>query len=197
MTESKKNTPISSRSLSDAFVDFVLEASEEQLDEALADNGEDPEAIAERAELAIDRAMARIDTAASVADTLETPEHGLHQGLNTLLGQLMRRDSLDLVQLADRAAVEEDELHQIRTDASFRPSLRTLYQLENHFKLPARSLGVLSGAVKRHSRRLEDEVTRFAAHSGTDFGKLSWKERRELSQFISLLAEFTDGEDET
>jgi transcriptional regulator with XRE-family HTH domain len=197
MTQSKNSARDSSPSLSDAFVDFVFEASEEQIDEALSDNGEDPEAIAERAELAIDRAIARVDMAASLADTLETPEYGLHQGLNTLLDQLMRRDSLDLAQLADRADVAEDELRQIRTDAAFRPSLRTLYQLENHFKLPARSLGVLSGAVKMHSRRLEDEVTRFAAHSGRDFGKLSREERRELSQFISLLAEFTDGEGET
>ncbi len=197
MTQSKKSTRNSSRSLHDAFVDFVFEASEEEIDEALSDNGEDPEAIAERAELAIDRAIARVDMAATVADTLEAPAHELHEGLNTLLDRLMRRDSLNLAELADRAAVDEAELHQIRMDAAFRPSLRTLYQLENHFKLPERSLGVLSGAVKRRSRRLEDGVTKFAASSGNDIGKLSWKERRELSQFISLLADFTDGEEET
>ena len=197
MTQSKKSAPTSSRSVTDALFEFVFEASEEEIDEALSDNGEDPEAIAERAELAIDRAIARVDTAASVADTLDAPAHELHQGLNTLLDQLMRRDSLDLAQLADQAAVDESELHQIRTDAAFRPSLRTLYQLENVFELPERSLGVLSGAVKRHSRRLEDGVTEFAASSGKDIGKLSWRERRELSQFINLLGELTDDEDET
>lgn len=197
MRQSKKTATTSSRSLNDALVDFVFEASEEDLDEALADNGDDPEEIAERAELAIDRAIARVSAAALVARTLDSPQDALHEGLSALLHQLMLRDSLNTPALARAVDVDAGEIERIRTDAAYRPGLRTLYRLENHFGLPPRSLGVLSGVVQRHSKELEVEATRFAAHTGKDPGKLSRHDRRALSEFIRVLAEHTDDEDET
>jgi hypothetical protein len=197
MRESKKAPTTSLRSLTDAFVDLLFEASDAELDEALADNGEDPDELAERAELAIDRAIARVDVAQDVARRLATPQTALHHGLSALLDQLMRRDATDTATLALTVDVEPEELEQIRRDATYRPGLRTLFRLENHFKLPARSLGLLSGAVQGRTHQLEERVTRFAAHSGKDPGRLSRQERRELTAFIRYLAEVTDEEDQT
>ena len=60
---------------------------------------------------------------------------------------LRRREQLSADELAQEARVNASELRRIELDPTFDPNPRTIFQLEQYFKLSSRSLVVLSGAV--------------------------------------------------
>lgn len=186
----KRNARPASRD--DSIVDFILEASEEELNEALAACGYHSGELAQSAELAIDRAFARATAAAEVAQALSKHPSGvLHQGLSALIRLLMRRDDISHHQLAYAAEIDVEELVRIVEDANYTPSPRTVFRLEDHFRLPARTLVLLSGSVDRRTPDFEQVVLRFAAHS-KQMGALSREEKRDLNKFIRFLADQTD-----
>ena len=165
-----------------ALRDCLLEASEDELREALAGTGQDFDSLAARGRLAAQEALAKPADAADVQD--------LHRGLGTILQMLRRRDGLSVDKLAQEARVNASELRRIERDPMFDPNPRTIFQLEQHFKLPSRSLVLLSGAV-HVADDVRDEAVRFAARS-EDISRLTRGQRKLLNRFVKFLRENTD-----
>ncbi len=165
-----------------ALRDCLLEASEGELRETLADTGQDFDSLAARGRAAAQRALAKLPDAADVQD--------LHRGLGAILQMLRRREQLSADKLAQEARVNVSELRRIELDPTFDPNPRTIFQLEQYFKLPSRSLVVLSGAVHVDDN-VREEVVRFAASSG-DISGLTKEQRKHLNRFVKFLRENTD-----
>lgn len=165
-----------------ALRDLLLEASEDELRDALADGGEDFDALAARGKAAARRALSHTHNVAGIED--------LHRGLGALVQMLRRRDRLSVDELARKARVDAAELRRIELDPMFDPNPRTIFQLERHFKLPERSLVVLSGAVQV-DEDVREEAVRFAA-SSDDISGLSKEQRKLLNHFVKFLREHTD-----
>lgn len=165
-----------------ALRDILLEASEEELREALADAKEDFDSLAARGRAAAQRALTDSDDTTDIRD--------LHRGLGALIQMLRRRDRVSVDELAERARVDPVELRHIELDLAFDPNPRTIYQLEQHFNLPPRSLVVLSGAVHVDSD-VRAEAVRFAA-SSENISDLSLEEQKLLNRFVKFLREHTD-----
>ena len=165
-----------------ALRDILLEASEDEIREAFSDTEEDLEALAARGKAAAQHALSKAYNAAGVQD--------LHRGLGALLQMLRRREGLSIEELAQNARVAVSELRHIELDPAFDPNLRTIFQLEQYFKLPDRSLVFLSGAV-RVDDNVREEAVRFAAHSERISG-LTKGQRKHLNQFVKFLRELTD-----
>ncbi len=161
---------------------ILLEASEDELREAFADTGEDLDALAARGKAAAQRALSETPDPARVKD--------LHRGLGVLLQMLRRRERLSIDELAKNANVSAVELRHIETDPAFNPNPRTIFQLEQYFKLDERSLVILSGAVHVETR-VREEAVRFAANSENIHG-LTKEERKLLNQFVKFLKKHTD-----
>lgn len=162
--------------------DMLLEASEVDLREALAGAPEEFASLAARGRAAAQRALANAGDTADVQD--------LHRGLGALIQMLRRRDRVSVEELATQARVDVGELRRLELDASFEPNPRTIYQIEQHFRLPARSLVILSGAVRVDSD-VRAEAVRFAANSER-IAELSREERKLLNRFVKFLCEHTD-----
>ena len=165
-----------------ALRDILLEASEDELREAFADTGEDLDALAVRGKAAAQRALSETRDAAGVED--------LHRSLGVLLQMLRRRKRLSVNELAQKARVAASELRCIELDPAFEPNPRTIFQLEQYFQLPERSLVVLSGAVHVDDD-VRDEAVRFAA-SSEDISGLTKEQRKHLNLFVKFLSKHTD-----
>ena len=103
---------------------------------------------------------------------------------------LRRKERLSIDELAQNARVPAFELRQIEGDPTFEPSPRTIFQIEQYFKLHERSLVVLSGAV-RVDNNIREEAVRFAA-SSENIQELTTDERKLLNQFVKFLSKHTD-----
>lgn len=172
-----------SSDLAGSFRAFVLEATEDELDEALQREGADPRELISQADRAIEAAFAK-GRGGSIQEQRETSS--LHKGLSTLLQLLRRERGLSDLELAGKARIDVEELRRIEFDINYTPNPRTVFQLEEYFGLPERTLVILSGAVSVQSPEFEDEVLRFAAHS-KDIGKLNRQEKKLLNQFVRFL----------
>lgn len=161
---------------------ILLEASEDELREALADIGEDLDVLAAGGRAAAQRALSATHDTAEVQD--------LHRGLGVLLLLLRRREGLSIADLARNAEVDAAELVNIEQDPAFNPNPRTIYQLEQYFNLPDRSLVALSDAVEVNDD-VRQEVVRFAA-SSEDLSSLTTTQRKHLNQFVKFLRKQTD-----
>jgi hypothetical protein len=168
--------------MSRAARDILLESTDAEFCEALSNEGVDFDLLAAGGLEATQRALAQSDDDSTVRN--------LHCGLSALLILLRRRSQVSIDVVAAQANVDEDELRRIESGALFEPNPRTIYQLEKHFKLPERTLAVLSGAV-RVDRRVGVESVRFAA-SSMNIGALSQEERRLMNRFVKFLREYTD-----
>ena len=185
----KEGTPNSPHELSAAFREFVLEASAEDLDDALRAEGADPDYLLARGRAAIMETLSgQLPSREESEGRVSEDEKALHMGLSSLVQLLRRRDGLSEEQLATRARVEAEEVRRMEFDPNYTPSPRTVYQLEEYFRLPARTLVLLSGAVSRQPAEFKDRVLRFAANSKA-IGKLNREERRLLNEFVRFLAE--------
>ena len=178
ITPHKQDEPMMNRALRA----ILLEASEDELREAFADTGEDLDALAARGKAVAQRALSETSDPARVED--------LHRGLGVLLQMLRRRERLSIDELAQNARVDASELRHIESDPAFDPNPRTIVQLAQYFKLPERSLVVLSGAV-RVDDNVREEAVRFAASSDHISG-LTREQRKHLNQFVKFLRELTD-----
>ena len=165
-----------------ALRELLLEASEDELRKALADTGEDLDALAARGKAAAQRALSETSDGAGVED--------LHRGLGALLQMLRRREHLSIDELAQKARVAASELRRIELDPAFDPNPRTIFQIAQYFKLPERSLVVLSGAVIVDDD-VREEAVRFAA-SSEDISGLTKEQRKLLNHFVKFLREHTD-----
>lgn len=180
----------SSSSLLNAFHDFVLEASESELDEALRSEGEDPNGVYLRGQTAIENALRECPGAVEGTAEIhqEAIDRVLKDGFSTLVKLLRRQADMSMEELAERAAVDLREIVRIEMDGEYVPEPRTVFQLEQIFDLPQRTLVLLSGSVVTHSEEFREEVERFAAKSkGLD--TLTRKQRKALHQFVRFLAQ--------
>jgi len=168
--------------LNRALRDIFLEASEDELREAFAGTGEDLDALADRGEAVVRRALAEVRDADAVEE--------LHRGLGALVQMLRRRERISIDELARAARVDVSELRRIELDPAFEPNPRTIFQLERYFNLPERSLVVLSGAVHVDDD-VREEAVRFAA-SSEHVSELTKEERKLLNQFVKFLREHSD-----
>ena len=186
MNTKKRGATPSPRAMSLAFKSFAMEASEKELDEALASEGEDPEALLGRADAAIHAAVDRDEERTPRPALTDQETLALHEGLSALVQLLRRQAHLSEDDLADAARVDADEIRRIEFDPTYSPSPRTVYQLEEYFNLPERTLVLLSGAVSSRTPGFTDEVLRFAAHS-KEIGRLSREEKKLLNKFVRFL----------
>ncbi len=167
-----------------ALRDLILEVPENELCEELSKCGLKSAALAARGRSVAERALANTrEESAEIED--------LHRGLGALIQMLRRQNKLSVEELASQARIDVAELRSIELDLSFDPNPRTIYQLEQHFGLPARCLVILSGAAHVESG-VREEAVRFAA-SAKDIGNLSRGEKKLLYRFIKFLGECTDG----
>jgi transcriptional regulator with XRE-family HTH domain len=162
--------------------DIILEASEQELREALEDTSEHFESLAAQGRAVFQRALDNAEKTDDLPD--------LHRGLGVLIQMLRRRERLSPEQLASKARIDVAELRRIELDPNCDPNPRTIFQLEQYFNLPSRVLVILSGAV-RVGERVREEVVRFAA-SAQHMSELSREEQNLLNRFVKFLQEHTD-----
>jgi transcriptional regulator with XRE-family HTH domain len=161
---------------------IFLDASEHEIRDVFEDAEVDFELLAARGAAAAKRALSVV---------VDMPDvEALRRGLGTLVRMLRRKQRISIEALAERIRVSQSELHSIERDVHFNPSPRTVFQLEQHFKLPERSLVLLSGAVQVDPG-IRQEAVRFAA-SAEDIVGLSRDERRMLNEFVRFLRDHTD-----
>ncbi len=65
----------------------------------------------------------------------------------SILKAIRCHHTLSIEQLATAARVDVGELQRIESDPDFVASPRTVYQLENYFKLKPRSLAIVMGLI--------------------------------------------------
>jgi transcriptional regulator with XRE-family HTH domain len=137
-----------------------------------------------------------IDVAAGLAachPSLEDSEPSISVPSETRLAlgplvQLTRRKhSLSMEKLAEEARVDLAEVVNIERDPSFRPEPRTVYQIADVLKLPAKSLLQLSGNTTVKDEAFRDAAVRFAARSAS-VERLTSEERKILEEYVNFLS---------
>jgi len=169
--------------MSEALRDIVLEASEAELRDAFSDVGDDFDGLAALGRSVVERALAN-----ATEDVLEVED--LHRSLGVLVQLLRRKKGLSVEELAAEARVDVFEVQGIELGTTLDANPRTIYQLEQYFQLPSRSLVILSGAVNVESE-IHEEAVRFAA-SAQGMNKLNRDEKKALNKFVKFLKEHTD-----
>lgn len=104
-----------------------------------------------------------------------------------LVHQLRRKDGLSVAQLAAKIRVDAAELEKVEKDPSYIPSPRTVHQLAEFIGVSARAVERLTAASAAQNDNLTEAAHRFAA-SSDDLSKLSQAERRDLNDFVKVLA---------
>jgi transcriptional regulator with XRE-family HTH domain len=172
-----------------AMRELVLSADASDLAAAVREEGIDPAELARAGRAAGARALDAATAASKATDETE-----LHEGFSVLLQLLRRRDALSHEQLAERARIDADELRRIENDRTYAPRPRTVYQLEQFFQLPTRSLAKLAGMKRDLTPQYTEEVLRFAASSKT-IHKLTPDEARLLNAFVRFLSADAAGDE--
>jgi len=177
-------------SMARALSDMVLEADSESLRTLLSEIGVDVNDLVLRGRIAVDRAISSVEETKKIDSSTDE-----HEGLRILIRLLRRRDNLSEEQLAERARVDIGEVRRIEYDPAYTPLPRTIFQLEQFFNLPKRSLVKLAGMTRELSPDFNDQVLRFAA-SAKSMEALNREERRILSAFVLWLNSRVNSEGE-
>lgn len=112
--------------------------------------------------------------------------------LGLLVHQTRRRDRLTVPQFAERIRVAASEVEAIEKDPTFSPRLRTIHNLAEYVKVPAKALLDLLPDAPASGRTLDEAVHKFAA-SSDDLSALSKAERRGLNDFVKFLTAYKGG----
>lgn len=107
-----------------------------------------------------------------------------------------RAKELSLLQLAELADLELDELLVLERGVAWLAEPRTVYQLATVLNLPYGRLQELSGLAKPRDNALAVEAVRFAAKSEST-AELSSDEREALESFVSVLVELDQKDKKT
>ncbi len=177
------------RAMSVAFRESILEASEEELRQALQDEGRDLDEEAARAQDVIERAFQQAGV------DLPTPANEGPEHLGKLLSLLRRKKKFTEAKLALQAGVPLEDVQRMESDPTFVPSLRTLAHLEDFFKLKERTLSILAGAVRvqKDAAQFREGVEGFKwAACSRGMGKLSQEEKKQLAKIIRFLGDYTE-----
>lgn len=178
--------PKKERDLAGAATNVVIEASRDVIWGALRSAGIEPERLAEQSRAVARDVLARFAQRREEVTRNDEEVNALHEGLGMLVQLLRRRERLSPHDLAEQARVEADEVRKIESDPSYSPNPRTVYQLEQRFNLPPRTLVKLAGSTTRHSPQFTQEVTRFAANAKA-MGSLSKEEQKLVNAFVQFL----------
>jgi len=122
------------------------------------------------------------DSQASVPAPIET-----RLALGPLVHLTRRKHSLSIEKLAEEARVDLAEVISIERDPSFRPEPRTVFQIADVLKLPAKSLLQLSGNTAVKDEAFRDAAVRFAARSAS-VERLTSEERKILEEYVAFLS---------
>ena len=177
------------RAMSIAFHESILDASEEELRQVLQGEGRDLEEEAASAQDVIERAF---QDAGVAVPTIPAEKH---EHLGELLSVLRRKKKLTEAQLAAKARIPLEQIQRAESDPTFVPSLRTLAQLEDFFKLKDRTLSVLAGRVRvqKNAEQFREGVERFRwAAFSRGMEKLSREEMKLVKEIIRFLGDYTE-----
>lgn len=111
--------------------------------------------------------------------------------LALLVHMTRRRDRLTVTQFAERIRVSAEEITAIEKDPGYSPRPRTIHNLAEYVKVPAKALLTLLPDAPIVDRSLDDAVHKFAA-SSDDLSGLSRVERRGLNDFVKFLTAYKD-----
>lgn len=103
-----------------------------------------------------------------------------------------RRDRLTIAQFAERIRVSADEIAAIEKDPRYSPRPRTIHNLAEYVKVPAKALLNLLPDAPVVDQSLDEAVYKFAA-SSDDLSGLSRAERRGLNNFVKFLTAYKGG----
>ena len=171
---------------SETFCSFVRTADEKELRDAIEAVGESPDSLAQQGKAIAEKAVKQYVADPEKESRKEREFTGLRQAMSALLQLLRRREGLSQDELAKRARVESEEIRRIESDLSYIPNPRTIYQLEQTFRLPQRALVKLSGMTGTRSGEFTQQVMRFAANAQT-MASLTKAEKKILNEFMEFL----------
>lgn len=178
--------PKGEKDVAGAATKVIIEASRDDIWSVLRAAGVEPERLAEQSRKVARDVLARFAEHCEETTRSKDEENSLHEGLGMLVQLLRRRERLSTQDLAKQARVEADEIRRIEIDPNYSPNPRTIYQLEQMFNLPPRTLVRLAGSTTRHSAEFTDEVMRFAANAKA-MGSLSNEEQKLVTAFVRFL----------
>ena len=112
--------------------------------------------------------------------------------LSLLVQLTRRRDKLSMAQFAERLRISAEEVAAIETNPAYSPKPRTIHNLAEYVKVPAKSLLNLLPDAPVVDRSLNDAVHKFAA-SSDNLSELSRSERRGLNDFVKFLTVYKGG----
>ncbi len=112
--------------------------------------------------------------------------------LALLIHMTRRRDRLTIAQFAERIRVSADEIAAIEKDPRYSPRPRTIHNLAEYVKVPAKALLNLLPDAPVVDQSLDEAVYKFAA-SSDDLSGLSRAERRGLNDFVKFLTAYKGG----
>ncbi|WP_216824712.1 helix-turn-helix domain-containing protein [Paragemmobacter aquarius] len=147
---------------------------------------------------AIRRSVDIVKAAEAAQQTLAqaVPESGtVHKteaALSLLVQLTRRRDKLTLAQFAERLRISAEEVAAIETDPGYSPKPRTIHNLAEYVKVPAKVLLNLLPDAPVVDLSLDAAVHRFAA-SSDNLSELSRSERRGLNDFVKFLTVYKGG----
>ena len=190
MHTTERRTPPSNLSFEKVFEDWIGNATEDELDEALINAGECPEEILERANRAIEYAIEYSDQNKKQKEEKNKDFQEPNKALSVLINMFRRKKGFSIEKLAREVQVKAEELFKIEDEEGYTPSPRTIHQLEKYFSLPARSLMKLSGNIFTNNEKVSKDIVRFAAHS-KHLEQLTDEEKRALNKFVKLLEKST------
>ncbi len=173
-----------------AFCDLILDADEAEIDRIIVAFRQDPQECAAESKRVVNAALAAPEAKIiPLPGSPPPPAQADRKGFGRLVQMFRRREELSIAELAERADVSADELHQIEQQAGYLPKPRTLFQLEHFFGLAPDFLGRLSGVIVDAETNDDagEELLRFAA-CADGMGKLTRDEKYLLAQFVSHLA---------
>lgn len=118
--------------------------------------------------------------------------HKTEAALSLLVQLTRRRDKLSLAQFADRLRISVEEVTAIETNPAYPPKPRTIHNLAEYVKVPAKVLLNLMPDAPLVDQSLDAAVHKFAA-SSDNLSELSRSERRGLNDFVKFLAVYKGG----
>lgn len=98
----------------------------------------------------------------------ESNTEPLRIGLGAVVCQLRLQRGLTYAQLAESAAVSEDELRKVEKDPAYTARPRFLFQIANFYGLSLERLSQMAGATHIVDRGLYVTSIKFAAYSGSE-----------------------------
>ena len=160
-------------------IELLLEATSQEVDEIVVEEGGNPVEFANTSRCLLRNAIKSSEQNKPQVDS------ELSLALGILLSLLRRRKGLNLKQLSKKAKVSLEDISLIESDPDHIPRPRTLVVLEKFFNLPSRSLARIAGAFGINDD-LKGEAIRFAAKA-QHIEKLSEEEKKLLNSFIKFL----------